>query len=200
LCKLEKHSIMSSPELPSSQQQQEEEAHHATNPENPSAPTDNTPPSKRQKLSTPDLEPNPNSTTTEASAVQENPTSESAPSTTTATAATTTTPPPPNPRLAALHRTHATLSTKLAALEAQRAAHIAATQLPPDMAADDPDEQQRARHALAAATAVIRRHIALLHDYNEIKDVGQGLMGMIAERRGVRVGVVMEEFGVGEKD
>jgi hypothetical protein len=46
----------------------------------------------------------------------------------------------------------------------------------------------------------VKRHIGLLHAYNEIKDVGQGLMGLIADSRGVRVREVMEEMGVGEKD
>ena len=45
---------------------------------------------------------------------------------------------------------------------------------------------------------VIKNHIALLHKYNEIKDIGQGLMGLIADKRDCRVVSVMEEFGVGE--
>ena len=40
----------------------------------------------------------------------------------------------------------------------------------------------------------------MLHDYNDIKDVGQGLLGMIADNRGVRVGELYEEFGVGIAD
>ena len=46
----------------------------------------------------------------------------------------------------------------------------------------------------------MKRHISLLNAYNEIKDVGQGLIGLIADSRGVRVKEVMEEMGVGEKD
>jgi hypothetical protein len=46
----------------------------------------------------------------------------------------------------------------------------------------------------------VKRHIGLLHAYNEIKDVGQGLIGLIADSRGVRVREVMEEMGAGEKD
>ena len=46
----------------------------------------------------------------------------------------------------------------------------------------------------------VKRHIRLLHDYNEIKDVAQGLMGLIAEARGVRQIEVQREFGAGEKD
>jgi len=50
--------------------------------------------------------------------------------------------------------------------------------------------------------AIIKEHIARLHAYNEIKDVAQGLMGMVADARGVRVAELYEEgeFGVGEKD
>jgi hypothetical protein len=40
----------------------------------------------------------------------------------------------------------------------------------------------------------------LLHNYNDIRDVGQGFMGMIADNRGVRVRELYEEFGVGLKD
>ncbi|EME82366.1 uncharacterized protein MYCFIDRAFT_40568, partial [Pseudocercospora fijiensis CIRAD86] len=46
----------------------------------------------------------------------------------------------------------------------------------------------------------IQEHISLLHSYNEIKDIGMGLLGMLAEGRGVRVKDLMGEFGMGEKD
>ncbi|KAJ5466699.1 DNA repair protein SWI5 [Penicillium diatomitis] len=46
----------------------------------------------------------------------------------------------------------------------------------------------------------VKRHIRLLHEYNEIKDVAQGLMGLIAEARGVRHVEVQKEFGVHEGD
>ncbi|KAL1957648.1 hypothetical protein VTO42DRAFT_5625 [Malbranchea cinnamomea] len=52
----------------------------------------------------------------------------------------------------------------------------------------------------AAADAIVKRHIRLLHQYNEIKDIGQGLMGLIAEARGVRHVDVQAEFGMGSKD
>lgn len=54
--------------------------------------------------------------------------------------------------------------------------------------------------ALALARSTIKRHIHLLHSYNEIRDVGQGLFGIIAEQKGVRIVKVMEEFGVGNDD
>ncbi|KAF6828889.1 duf1337 domain-containing protein [Colletotrichum musicola] len=52
------------------------------------------------------------------------------------------------------------------------------------------------------ASAVVARHIKLLREYNQIKDVGQQLMGIVAENRGVTVGSLYKsgEFGVGLKD
>ncbi|CDM28160.1 hypothetical protein DTO006G1_2749 [Penicillium roqueforti] len=44
------------------------------------------------------------------------------------------------------------------------------------------------------------RYTKLLHEYNDIKDVGQGLMGLIADARGVRQVEVEREFGVSEED
>ncbi|KAJ0420906.1 Swi5-domain-containing protein [Aspergillus carlsbadensis] len=46
----------------------------------------------------------------------------------------------------------------------------------------------------------VKRHIRLLHEYNDIKDAGQGLIGLIADARGMRQVDVEREFGVGEKD
>lgn len=46
----------------------------------------------------------------------------------------------------------------------------------------------------------VQNHIRLLHDYNEIRDVGQGLLGLVADKRGVRYGDVLEEFGVEAND
>ncbi|KAL9136603.1 MAG: hypothetical protein Q9175_002195 [Cornicularia normoerica] len=48
--------------------------------------------------------------------------------------------------------------------------------------------------------ATVKAHIKLLHNYNEIRDVGQGLMGIIADSRGVRVRDVYHDFDVGEGD
>lgn len=50
------------------------------------------------------------------------------------------------------------------------------------------------------AQATVKSHIKLLHDYNEIRDVGQGLMGIIADNRGVRVRDVYQDFDVDEGD
>ncbi|KAB8295793.1 hypothetical protein EYC80_008616 [Monilinia laxa] len=46
------------------------------------------------------------------------------------------------------------------------------------------------------ARETVKKHIKLLHDYNDIKDLGQALMGTIAENRGVRMRDLYEEFGV----
>jgi DNA repair protein Swi5/Sae3 len=46
----------------------------------------------------------------------------------------------------------------------------------------------------------VTRHIRLLHEYNEVKDAAQGLMGLIADARGVRQVEVEREFGVKEGD
>ncbi|KAI9746414.1 MAG: hypothetical protein M1818_000127 [Claussenomyces sp. TS43310] len=51
-----------------------------------------------------------------------------------------------------------------------------------------------------AAAETVARHIKLLHAYNEIRDVGQGLMGLIADGRNVRAVEVYREFSVGPKD
>ena len=61
-------------------------------------------------------------------------------------------------------------------------------------------EEEKTASALSTANAAIKEHITLLHRYNEIKDIAQGLMGLMAEGRGVQIKVVMEEFGMGEGD
>ncbi|KAF1974655.1 hypothetical protein BU23DRAFT_567451 [Bimuria novae-zelandiae CBS 107.79] len=53
---------------------------------------------------------------------------------------------------------------------------------------------------LAAAHKLNKKHIKLLHEYNEMKDVGQGLMGLIADQRGVRIVEVQDEFGIDTQD
>jgi DNA repair protein Swi5/Sae3 len=44
------------------------------------------------------------------------------------------------------------------------------------------------------------RYTQLLHEYNDIRDVGQGLMELIADARGVRQVEVVREFGFSEED
>lgn len=50
------------------------------------------------------------------------------------------------------------------------------------------------------ADVIVKAHIKLLHDYNAIRDIGQGLMGIVADNRGVRVVDVYRDFDVGEGD
>ena len=49
------------------------------------------------------------------------------------------------------------------------------------------------------ARATVKRHIGLLQAYNDIRDAGMALLGLIAEQRGVRVADVYAEFGVETK-
>lgn len=48
-----------------------------------------------------------------------------------------------------------------------------------------------------AAQETVAKHIKLLHDYNTIRDIGQGLLGMVAEGRGVRISDLYDD---GEKE
>ncbi|KAK4895022.1 hypothetical protein LTR27_006889 [Elasticomyces elasticus] len=109
--------------------------------------------------------------------------------------------PPSNPRVVALNNKRVALESTLTELQSQRAALVAKTTLPSGLAmpADWSDEQKE-KTAHTNANAVIKEHIGLLHRYNEIKDIGQGLMGLIADQRGVRIAEVMEEFGLASKD
>lgn len=64
---------------------------------------------------------------------------------------------------------------------------------------DDGNEPTEA-DIMQAANKLVKHHIKLLHEYNELKDVGQGLMGLIADQRGVRIVEVQEEFGIDAQD
>lgn len=109
--------------------------------------------------------------------------------------------PARNPRLEALAAKKANLEATLASLQAQRSALVAEAKLPSGLNMPETwSEDEKTKSALMTANAAIKDHIALLHKYNEIKDIGQGLMGLIADQRGVRVAKVMDEFGMGEKD
>ncbi|PLN76641.1 Swi5-domain-containing protein [Aspergillus taichungensis] len=83
-------------------------------------------------------------------------------------------------KLTTLHTSIATLSSQTAQLEAQ----LAETK---SQLKNDP-------------SATVQRHIRLLHDYNEIKDIAQGLMGLLADARGERQIDVQRAFGVGDRD
>lgn len=114
---------------------------------------------------------------------------------------------PANPRLAALEARKATLQQTLSELKAQRLQLAAQSKLPSGLplpvsnAAGEPVANDEVlSSALKGSNQVIKNHIALLHKYNEVKDIGQGLMGLIADMRDCRIVAVMEEFGVGEGD
>ncbi|KAI4850797.1 hypothetical protein E4T44_02535 [Aureobasidium sp. EXF-8845] len=68
----------------------------------------------------------------------------------------------------------------------------------------DPQEsaepETRATLAVDAANVKIKSQIKQLQQYNDIKDVGTQLMGLIAEKRGCRIGEVQEEFGINPDD
>lgn len=109
-----------------------------------------------------------------------------------------------NPRLTALEARKATLTQTLTHLKAQRQTLATQAQPPSGLTSKTSGEplsdDEILQSALQSSNAVIKQHIALLHKYNEIKDIGQGLMGLIADQRDCRVVKVMEEFGVGEGD
>jgi hypothetical protein len=69
-----------------------------------------------------------------------------------------------------------------------------------DVNMEDGDGEPTETDIMAAANKIVKEHIKLLHEYNELKDVGQGLMGLIADQRGVRIVEVQEEFGIDAKD
>ncbi|OQE31603.1 hypothetical protein PENSTE_c001G01936 [Penicillium steckii] len=49
-------------------------------------------------------------------------------------------------------------------------------------------------------TVTVKRHIHLLHTYNDIKDIALGLMTLLAESRGERLVDVQKSFGIAEAD
>ncbi|KAL1642073.1 hypothetical protein SLS58_005661 [Diplodia intermedia] len=67
-------------------------------------------------------------------------------------------------------------------------------------ASPEPATNAETDAAVQAAKAIIQQQIRRLNDYNEMRDVGQELMGIIAESRGVRIKEVQEEFGISAND
>jgi hypothetical protein len=96
----------------------------------------------------------------------------------------------------------------LAELKAQKSAMLASLAALPaiqvlmeeharsDMDLSENDDEPTEADIMTAANKIVKDHIKLLHEYNELKDVGQGLMGLIADQRGVRIIEVQEEFGI----
>jgi hypothetical protein len=66
--------------------------------------------------------------------------------------------------------------------------------------ASEDDGEPTDADVTAAANRMVKEHIKLLHEYNELKDAGQGLMGLIADQRGVRIVEVQDEFGIDAND
>ncbi|KAF7672616.1 hypothetical protein GT037_009117 [Alternaria burnsii] len=69
-----------------------------------------------------------------------------------------------------------------------------------DAGLDDANDVPTETDIMAAANKIVKEHIKLLHEYNELKDMGQGLMGLIADQRGARIVEVQEEFGIDAAD
>lgn len=100
--------------------------------------------------------------------------------------------------LAELQAQKAALVTSLATLPAIQVlieeSAVSNVELP------DNDSGLTESDVMSAANKIVKDHIKLLHEYNELKDVGQGLMGLIADQRGVRIVEVQDEFGVDATD
>ena len=63
-----------------------------------------------------------------------------------------------------------------------------------------PDEDARVKIAMENADQKIKAQIKQLQRYNDIKDIGTQLMGMIAEKRDCRIAEIQEEFGIKADD
>ncbi|GAB7355269.1 hypothetical protein MBLNU459_g5814t1 [Dothideomycetes sp. NU459] len=94
------------------------------------------------------------------------------------------------------------LEAVVAELEIKRDSLLDATPPSSDSATmtDDLGTEARAKFAVDAANTRIKAHIRQLQEYNDIKDVGTQLMGLIAEKRGVRIIEVQEDFGIDARD
>jgi hypothetical protein len=90
--------------------------------------------------------------------------------------------------------------TMLASLAALPAIQVLMEEQARATNASDNDDEPTEADIMLAANKIVKDHIKLLHEYNELKDVGQGLMGLIADQRGVRIVEVNEEFGIEEGD
>ena len=104
-----------------------------------------------------------------------------------------------NIQLEALRARQAALESTVAELLSQRTSLIDSTSPTPDTQESE-DAETRAKLAVDAANAKIKSQIKQLQQYNDIKDIGTQLMGLIAEKRGCRIGEVQEEFGINPDD
>ncbi|KAF1839019.1 Swi5-domain-containing protein [Decorospora gaudefroyi] len=112
---------------------------------------------------------------------------------------------PPTPPMTTQEITLAELKSQKGALLASLGALPAIQVLMEESASfdagmDEGDGEPTETDIIAAANKIVKEHIKLLHEYNELKDVGQGLMGLLADQRGVRIVEVQEEFGIDAND
>ncbi|KAL2350293.1 Swi5-domain-containing protein [Cryomyces antarcticus] len=104
-------------------------------------------------------------------------------------------------RLTTLRTTHSTLTAQrdalISSIPTTPTATPSAASAPTTTTNNIPKTTDDATTAaLHTAAAIVKRHIKLLHDYNEIKDIGMGLLGLITDQRGVRIREVQKEFGL----
>ncbi|KAI5208571.1 hypothetical protein E4T39_01422 [Aureobasidium subglaciale] len=101
-------------------------------------------------------------------------------------------------QLEALRARQAALESTVAELLSQRTCLVDPLSTPSSSEAGETDS--RAKTAVETANTKIKSQIRQLQQYNDIKDIGTQLMGLIAEKRGCRIGEVQEEFGINAED
>lgn len=102
-------------------------------------------------------------------------------------------------QLDALSARQAALESTVAELLSQRTTLVNSISPTPNPQ-DSEDTETCAKLAVDAANAKIKSQIRQLQQYNDIKDIGTQLMGLIADKRGCRIGEVQEEFGINSDD
>ncbi|KAH0354167.1 hypothetical protein KCU81_g1287, partial [Aureobasidium melanogenum] len=102
-------------------------------------------------------------------------------------------------QLDALRARQAALEATVAELLSQRTSLVNTFSTTSDTQ-DLEDTEIRAKLAVDAVNLKIKSQIKQLQQYNDIKDIGTQLMGIIAEKRGCRIGEVQEEFGIKPDD
>ena len=105
-------------------------------------------------------------------------------------------------QLSALHARQTALETTISELLSQRSSLVNSVSPASAFQNSDPEHPDTARTkvALDDANSKIKSHITQLQHYNDIKDIGTQLMGLIAEKRGCRIAEVQEEFGINPED
>ncbi|KAG9566407.1 hypothetical protein KCU77_g1712, partial [Aureobasidium melanogenum] len=104
-----------------------------------------------------------------------------------------------NTQLDALRARQAVLEATVAELLSQRTSLVHVSSPTSDIQEPE-DTEARAKLAVDAASIKIKSQIKQLQQYNDIKDIGTQLMGIIAEKRGCRIIEVQEEFGINPDD